>query len=505
MTYRPVCASFLVSALAACGGDPNTSESASTGDGPGTTAPATEPTGEPTTTPTTTANPSSASADDSGTVSDSVGMTTSGATTTATATATSTTSEGTDSDTTTGAVSVSSSSGETTGDTTTGDTTTGGGCEPGDTTGGMGDVEKSFLWVANTDQGSVSKVDTQTLVELARYRSGPGDGFGESPSRTAVSFDGRFVIVNNRQSGRSTVVAANVEDCVDTNNNGKIDTSQNKDDLLAWGADECVRWTVVHPFNGQFGGGPRGVTWAPGQFNKDTCKFEDPVVWVGYLPQQFATAHMVRLDGATGAIEETVVIPDWTVGFWTDYGPYGAALDKELNVWFVGLRGALYRLNTQEDPVTHDRWIPPNALEIYGMTVDPDGDPWFGPNCGDITTFDAKTEQFIAVPGTNACHRGLAADKDGSVWVADNSECGVWQVDHKTNTLIKFHKLEPCGTPVGVSVDLEGFVWVVDEVGWAWKIDPKNVPAMQKVDIVGNHYTYSDMTGGQLKSVILPQ
>ena len=37
------------------------------------------------------------------------------------------------------------------------------------------------------------------------------------------------------------------------------------------------------------------------------------------------------------------------------------------------------------------------------------------------------------------------------------------------------------------------------------KIDPKNVPAMQKIDIVGDHYTYSDMTGGQLKSVILPQ
>jgi streptogramin lyase len=84
--------------------------------------------------------------------------------------------------------------------------------------------------------------------------------------------------------------------------------------------------------------------------------------------------------------------------------------------------------------------------------------------------------------------------------------CGVTQIDHKTNTLIKFHPLNPCSTPVGVSVDLEGFVWVVDEyIGWAWKIDPKNVPAMQKVDNIGDHYTYSDMTGGQLKSVILPQ
>jgi hypothetical protein len=501
MTMRPLAALLTLTTLAGCGDNGNSSASSgSSGSASDGTSPTTTPTtgtpttGTPTTTPTSTDG-------DSGTVSDSVGMTT-----TTTGEPTTTTVTATDGSSTTGAVSASSTGDTTVADTTvgtTGDTTTGLPCEPGDTQG-MGDVEKSYLWVANTDQGSISKVDTLNLLEVARYRSGPGAA-GESPSRTAVSFDGRFVIVNNRMTGRSTVVAANIEDCVDANNNGMIETSQNKNDLLAWGADECVRWSILHPFNGQFGGGPRGVTWSPGEFNQDTCKFEDPEVWVGYLPQQFAQAHMARLDGATGTVKETVVIPDWTVGTWTDYGPYGAALDKNLDVWFVGLRGALYRVNTKEDPATSDRWIPPNALEIYGMTVDPDGDPWFGPNCGDITTFDSMTETFIAVPGTNACHRGLAADKDGSVWVADNSECGVWQVDHKTNTLVAFHKLNPCSIPVGVSVDLEGFVWVVDEAGWAWKIDPMNVPGMQKVDIIGDHYTYSDMTGGQLKSVILPQ
>ena len=405
----------------------------------------------------------------------------------------------------TGAVSATDAStgGSTSGDTTTGDTTTGGDCQPGDTQG-MGDVEKSFLWVANSDEGSISKVDTQNLLEVARYRSGPMFGYDENPSRTAVSFDGRFVIVNNRQSGRSTVIAANVEDCEDKNGNGKIDTSLNKNDLRAWGSDECVKWSIQHPFNNDIGGGPRGVTWAPGVFNKDTCEFEHPVVWVGYLPAQPGQAHMVRLDGATGAVEETVVINNWNIGD-TSWGPYGAALDKDLNVWFTGLRGELFRINTGENPATFDRWQPPFNQQFYGMTVDPDGDPWFGNNCGFITTFDPIDEKFIDVPGTDACHRGLAADKDGSVWVADNSQCGVWQVDHKLNKLIAFHPLNPCSTPVGVSVDLEGYVWVVDESGWAWKIDPKNVPAKKKIDIVGDHYTYSDMTGGQLKSVILPQ
>jgi DNA-binding beta-propeller fold protein YncE len=378
-------------------------------------------------------------------------------------------------------------------------------CQPGDTMGG-GDVEKSFLWVANSDEGSVSKVDTQTMVELARYRTGPlGGGYAENPSRTAVSFDGKYVIVNGRQSGRSTVIAANLEDCVDKNGNGKIETSQNKADLLAWDADECKLWSIVHPIQpGNIGAGPRGVTWTPGTWDMDACAFKDPKVWVGFLPNQAGVANMVRLNGLTGAVEETVVVNNWVQG-WTNYGPYGAALDKSKNVWFTGLRGELFRINTANNPATLDRWTPPAGTESYGMTVDPDGDPWMAGCSGPVTTYEPMLNKFTAVAGTNACYRGIAADHDGNVWVASNGTCGIAQIDHKTNTLIKFHNTNPCSTPVGVSVDLEGFVWLVDEQGWAWKIDPANPAGMKKVDITGDHYTYSDMTGGQLKSVILPQ
>ena len=48
------------------------------------------------------------------------------------------------------------------------------------------------------------------------------------------------------------------------------------------------------------------------------------------------------------------------------------------------------------------------------------------------------------------------------------------------------------------------FVWLVDQGGFAWKFAPDNVPGMMKVDVLGSHYVYSDMTGGQLLS-ILPQ
>jgi hypothetical protein len=488
-------------ALAACGdsgGSSSTGATTTVTASDPTTGPSTTPTtGATDTTPTTTAGPTT----EGGTVSDSVGeTTTTGVTTTGVTTGTT--------DPTTGAVSVSSTgdtsgtSGTTT-DGTTGDTTTGLPCNFGDTMG-MGDVEKSYLWVANSDQNTVSKVDTQKLLEIARYRTGPNvDSYGEDPSRTAVSLDGRFMVVNGRASGRTTMIAANLEDCVDANANGMIDTSQTKDDIRAWGTDECVRWSIVHPWDGQQTGGPRGVTWTPGILNEDTCKFEDPKVWVGYL-KQFGTSHMARLDGLTGTLEETVIVPNWNVGD-TSWGPYGAALDKQLNVWFTGLRGELLRINTANDPATLDRWNPPPATQSYGMTVDPDGDPWMAGCFGPVTTFDPVAQVFTAVAGQESCWRGIAADKDGSVWVAANGPCGVAQIDHKTNTLTQFHNLNPCSTPVGVSVDTEGFVWVVDEYIGAWKIDPDNPAAMELINIENDHYTYSDMTGGQLKSVILPQ
>jgi len=266
-----------------------------------------------------------------------------------------------------------------------------------------------------------------------------------------------------------------------------------------------MKWSIVLPSaQGNIGAGPRGVTWTPGTWDMDACAFKDPKIWVGYLPPQENVAHMARLNGMTGMIEETVVIGNWTQG-WNDYGPYGAALDKNLNVWFTGLRGELFRINTANNPATFDRWTPPGGTESYGMTVDPDGDPWMAGCSGPVTTFEPMLNKFTAVQGQQECYRGIAADKDGSVWVASNGTCGVAQIDHKTNTWIQFHNLAPCNTPVGVSTDLEGFVWVVDEYFGAWKIDPMNPGAKMSVMIANDHYTYSDMTGGQLKSVVLTQ
>jgi len=368
-------------------------------------------------------------------------------------------------------------------------------CEPGDGMG-MGMVEKSYIWIASQNLHDIAKVDTVTMTELARYRTGPGS---ENPSRTAVSTDGRYVVVNNRNTGRSTMIAANIEDCVDVNGNGMIDTSQNKNNLLAWNADECVRWSIVHPVAGGTASGPRGVTWTPGEWSYDECKYVNPKVWIGYLAAG-TNSKFVRVDGVTGVVEETLTAAAWKG---SGYAPYGAALDPQFRPWFSSLRGEFVRVNTNENPITITRITPPNGVQSYGFTIDQDGNAWFGGCSGPVTVYDQKNQDFTTIVGTQACHRGITADEK-YVWVASNSPCGLVQIDRETRTLIKKHTPAPCGTAIGLSIDLEKNVWLVDQSGWAWKFDPENVPGMKKVDVAGSHYVYSDMTGGQARSV-LPQ
>src|SRR5687767_2954389 len=76
-----------------------------------------------------------------------------------------------------------------------------------------GDAEWSYIWIANSTQSTVSKINTRTLVEEGRYytRETPGN-----PSRTSVSVDGRAVAVANRFGG-VVKIWARPENCAGNN------------------------------------------------------------------------------------------------------------------------------------------------------------------------------------------------------------------------------------------------------------------------------------------------
>ncbi|EDM76776.1 hypothetical protein PPSIR1_18782 [Plesiocystis pacifica SIR-1] len=367
-------------------------------------------------------------------------------------------------------------------------------------------VDFSYLWVANTDEGSVSKVNAKTQVEVARYRTGPAN-VEHSPSRTTVSLDGRYALVGNRLSGSVVLVAAETGDCVDANEDGLITTSQSPDDLLDWGDDECVLWSTNMPQIGEgISAGPRGMTFDPGELDTQTCTYQDAKIWVGWGGASTDLAHIGRLDPATGTFEELIAVEDWGSSLGPVHAPYGAAHDGDHSVWFTGLRGEYLRIDTEDLDV--DRWIAPGWAAPYGMAVDAEGRVWTGGCFGPVSVFDPDTEIVTEIVGTDACHRGVAADTKGNVWVAMNEPCGLVQIDRDDEEVVNVLTAEDfdglCSIPVGVSVDADDFVWMVDQLGWAWRIDPESLD-MDYLEIPGNHYTYSDMTGGGLNAVVYPQ
>lgn len=362
----------------------------------------------------------------------------------------------------------------------------------------------SIIWIANSSEGTVSKIDTLTAVELARYRTGAGSA---DPSRTAVNLGGD-VAVSNRYEGTVVKIAGSLERCVDADGDGQITTSTGPADVLDWGSDECVLW--VHDtgfdasFTGSNQGGPRATAWIGGELDPATCQSVGADLWVSWRNQPDTSATIRKLDGETGVALGEAVIPDWPDNW--GHGPYGGAADATGDLWALGTSGSMFRVDGDDFSV--DRWDNPVSHVMYGVALDQDGAPWVAGWSGNLWHFDRVSETWIDKGGATGGPtrlRGLAVDRNGEAWIAGNNPCALVRYDTAGDTLVNAAiALPDCVTPVGVSIDVDGMVWVVDkDADRAFKVDPSDNTVVTVTGLV-DPYTYSDMTGAGLGLVAHP-
>lgn len=375
----------------------------------------------------------------------------------------------------------------------------------GDCNGGggmMGENTFSIIWIANSPEGTVSKIDTETGTELGRYWTGPSEG-DDDPSRTAVNLEGD-VAVSNRGGG-VLKFASETTRCVDRNGNGTIETSTGAGNVLAWGEDECMLWRIETPFDGEHNHGPRPTAWDAGA-QQDPCQAQDDRLWIGWWMIADNTGHFERLDGADGSNIDTVDIVGWdSVDGVDDYGPYGGAVNGEGDLWISGRSpGPLAHIDSET--LDYTVYQVPEGTSPYGITVDKNGDPWMGDWNGGVLHFDPVSETFDHIDTPNVSReRGLMVDRNGFAWVAGNDSCALVKIDTATRTLVSDTIALPgCDDPVGISIDAMGFVWVVDRgAEIAFKVDPVALTSVTVAGLVGP-YTYSDMTGAGLGLVTNP-
>jgi hypothetical protein len=366
------------------------------------------------------------------------------------------------------------------------DGNTAGGDDGGGSCGACGMAEWSYVWIANSQQGTVSKINTRTMVEEGRYQTRP-DG-GGSPSRTSVSVDGRAVAVANRHTG-IIKIWARPEDCAGNN------TSTGGNDVKPWGTDDCVAWYTA--FDGMTV--QRPVQWTPGE---GECH-ENQKVWtttgsMGAGPGQCGKSGVWvhRLNGADGTVEDTIHIDD-TV-FPCDHtgtdlglglGPYGGAADYEGNFWFHGWgNGKLARI----DFATLEYEIFSGGG--YGITVDTEARVWLSSS---ISRFDYETGEKLSQNVSTS--GGIGQDLQGRIWAAGNN--GVVWVDMETLAVGDEIALPGSGQVKGVSADVDGYIWAIrQDDPTAYKIHPDTYEIDTFTGLDGP-YTYSDMTGGAIVNV----
>jgi hypothetical protein len=339
---------------------------------------------------------------------------------------------------------------------------------------GTGDVEFSYIWIANSSQNTISKINTETLVEEGRYYTRPD--MSGNPSRTSVSLTGNVAVAN--RSGGLTKYYARPESCDDGNGDGNIDTSTGSADIMAWGDEECLAWHTPMAYTSQ-----RPVAWTQGWFDKEACEVVDEKVWTSGANGN--SIDVLLVDGDTGVIEETIPIPGVAANY---FGIYGAAVDSEGNFWGSQL-GQGTVVNVDRETLDVQTW--PMVASGYGMTVDQEGYVW---TCSYIAArFDPMTEtwQQANVGGNGGC----MSDGGDILWMASSPMVGV-----NRQTLAVEYSIPIPEYVHGVSIDYQGYVWGVSMSSNAYRVDP----AAGTWDTVGGligPYTYSDMTGFALNNV----
>jgi len=364
-----------------------------------------------------------------------------------------------------------------------------------------------FAWIANDGEATVSKIDTTSGDEVARYRTGLADVTANRPSRTAVDRQGDVYVANRAfgEQGSVTKIAGLAEGCVDRDLDDAIATSTGGADVLDYDEDECVLWTV--PLS--------GVDAVPRSLAVDAGDDEHPAgtPWIGTFNDREEDSERhgraFRLDPADGSVLASIALP---------VQPYGAIADGEGRVWFTAWGPEALAYVTIADGQASGAIVkdePYGCNQTYGIAIDALGRIWTGgwtcecayrydPTDGSWTTIDLRGR------GTT---RGLGPDAEGNMWIAHYTDPGALTrvpidaagpVVAQTDTELVPLGPEARGT-VGVGADFSGHLWVVNR-------DSSNVTRLDLDDRTQDEhptgltpYTYSDFTGFQLRAQVVPE
>lgn len=335
----------------------------------------------------------------------------------------------------------------------------------------------NHIWIANTSEKTITKINTKTGKETGRYHS------CTSPSRTSVDLNGD-VWVGCRSGGQVMKILVDPTKCPDKNGNGSVDTSKDlngdgvisPNEMMTSGTDECVKF-MVKPSASESVIRALGVD-------------KDNHAWAG----GWNTKTLWRLAPSTGAVVDTLSL---------GCNPYGLVIDQKGVIWVAG-RGcsSLVRADPKTKAVTK---VGNGKGSPYGINVDMFGNIWIANTNTYSSRYDPVNNVWKSVLH-NKRSRGIATSNDGYVYVALDTTSSIAKINATTLVTEAHISLGTSRYPVGIAVDYDGFVWAVNQSkSTASKVDPKTNSVVGEYPVGKGPYTYSDMTGYTLNNYTAPK
>ena len=266
-------------------------------------------------------------------------------------------------------------------------------------------IDVPYIWVANSDDRTISKINSKTGLEDARYNVGPEC---ESPSRTAVNETGG-VWVNCRGGSRVVHIAGDPGTCIDRNGDGNIATSSVTYDangsksinMLSWQDDECVLYS----------GTPQPAPNAP-QYVKDN---------------PMPTNCEIGLRGLAIRADGTVLLGGF--GGCRDGHLYGVKFDYNPDAPYQqGVNPAVHAIDHWYLPDLEHRYRDGQFCSFdynapaYGYAVDQKGHLWVSSLTSNIAWVDLDARRSCSF-GSSTTY-GIAVDYAGRVWLGNWSDTG---------------------------------------------------------------------------------
>jgi hypothetical protein len=350
-----------------------------------------------------------------------------------------------------------------------------------------------FAWIANSNDGTVSKYDTKTAREVARYYSViPRDGHGvtlsgirsdnfNSPSRTAIDLSGDVWVANRAPTVQGTVtkIATDLASCRhslpdggsrtsrDLNGNGMIETDPDAGEFIVPSNaadpstyDDCVLFST--PVGGSFAAQDvvkvRGLAISAGTLESGSAG----TIWATH----WAENNVYKLRSSDGQI--IAALPDGGMTVHLSWGggcpqapycdgPYGAAADGAERLWVVDTTGAVLALiNTRTGNLISDQLTPPvdggfgvdpATYGSYGIAIDGRAD-------------GGSPRVWLAGLTTGMAPSGTAL---GTAWRYDHgpglsSQMGTWTLFSFPNA--RSQTGSSFGAGRGIAADVRGYVWM---------------------------------------------